>query len=120
MKPFNLEEAKQGKPICARDGRPARIVCFNQKSEFPLVALIDNGKNEVSCSFTEEGKWLASGTENDKDLFMVNEKHIGWANIYNLENSVPCLGCTICPTKEEAQRIAAPNVIATVKIEWED
>ena len=31
LKPFNLEAAKQGKPVCTRDGRKARIICFDAK-----------------------------------------------------------------------------------------
>lgn len=31
LKPFDLEAAKQGKPVCTRDGRKARIVCFDLK-----------------------------------------------------------------------------------------
>lgn len=41
MKPFNLEEAKQGKPVCTRDGCKARILCFDKISicSTPIVAL---------------------------------------------------------------------------------
>lgn len=28
MKPFNLEEAKAGKPVCTRDGRRVEIISF--------------------------------------------------------------------------------------------
>lgn len=31
LKPFDLEAAKAGKPVCTRDGRKARIICFNAK-----------------------------------------------------------------------------------------
>ena len=30
MKPFDLEAAKAGKPVCTRDGRKARINCFDR------------------------------------------------------------------------------------------
>ena len=30
-KPFNLEEAKAGRPVCTRNGQEVRIICFNAK-----------------------------------------------------------------------------------------
>lgn len=41
MKPFDLEAAKAGKPVCTRDGRKARIICFDRNWEYPIVALIE-------------------------------------------------------------------------------
>lgn len=32
LKPFDLETAKAGKPVCTRDGRKARIICFDMNS----------------------------------------------------------------------------------------
>lgn len=29
MKPFDIELAKQGKPVCTRDGRPVKILCYD-------------------------------------------------------------------------------------------
>ena len=37
---FNLEEAKQGKPVCTRDGSPARIICWDKLGKLPIVALV--------------------------------------------------------------------------------
>ena len=31
LKEFDLEAAKAGKPVCTRDGRKARIICFDAK-----------------------------------------------------------------------------------------
>lgn len=31
LKPFDLEAAKAGKPVCTRDGRKARIICWDKK-----------------------------------------------------------------------------------------
>lgn len=45
MKPFNLEEAKAGKPVCTRDGR---IVTFIREinssgiDPYPVVAIIND------------------------------------------------------------------------------
>lgn len=41
MKPFNLEEAKAGKPVCNRMGNDVRIICDNKKDStgYSIVAL---------------------------------------------------------------------------------
>ena len=36
LKPFDLQAAKSGKPVCTRDGRKVRIICFDSKSKLPL------------------------------------------------------------------------------------
>lgn len=43
LKEFNLEAAKAGKPIYTRDGRKARILCYDLKGveEYPIVAAIE-------------------------------------------------------------------------------
>jgi hypothetical protein len=39
MKEFDLELAKAGHPVCTRDGKPVRIVCFDAKGDYPIVGL---------------------------------------------------------------------------------
>jgi hypothetical protein len=40
MKPFNLEEAKAGKPVCTRDGKRVEIISFeNPNSVYPILAI---------------------------------------------------------------------------------
>lgn len=40
LKHFDLEASKQGKTVCTRDGQKVRIICFDLKSEQPIVAAI--------------------------------------------------------------------------------
>lgn len=42
--------------IKTRGGRPVRIVCWNAKGRFPIVALIDFGSFEQPSRFTSDGK----------------------------------------------------------------
>lgn len=38
FKPFDLEASKAGAPVMTRDGRPARILAFDVKSEkYPVI-----------------------------------------------------------------------------------
>ena len=74
MKPFNLEEylANPSRKVVTRDGRKARIICTDKKSEdgFSIVALIDNGKDELLETYTKEE--YTYGTS--YDLFFATDK----------------------------------------------
>ena len=72
MKEFNLEEAKAGKPVYTRDGRPARIICWDRKSykttEYHIVALIKTEIDEEICTYTKQG--YSSSCRGKDDLMM--------------------------------------------------
>lgn len=74
MKPFNLDKAKAGKPVCTRGGRKARIICFDAKSgtknDVCLVTLVtEEGGIERVCTHNNEGKYFHSW-KSDSDLMM--------------------------------------------------
>lgn len=83
IKPFNLEEARKGKPVCTRDGRKARIICFDRKydkfhKDSNIVALITEGEDEYVRFFNRDGKC----EDNRKcDLMMVLKEEV-WVNVY--------------------------------------
>ena len=52
LKPFDIQKAREGKPVCTRDGRKARIICFNRKGDMPITALITN--KDIEDNDTEE------------------------------------------------------------------
>ena len=72
MREFNLEEAKAGKPVCTRDGREARIICFDAKAKEQIVALVTTGrkKQETSFSYNVNGRYFGDLQEDDIDLMM--------------------------------------------------
>ena len=127
LKTFDLEAAKLGKPVCTRDGRKARIICYDRQSDhgFPLVVLVENTgaeKDEDVHFYRANG--TAATAERAQDLMMLSEKKEGWVNLYKSDNSnlAAFLGSVyVYNTKEEALNNASPNrTIATVKIEWEE
>lgn len=124
MKPFNLEEAKAGKPVVTRDGRSVRIICWDRESEegYNIVALIGGRCYEEAITCTKEGKTIL-GTDNLDDLFMASEKNEGWINIYKDSNRTPFFKY-IYDTKEEAfynRNLNSNNTyIMTIKINWEE
>lgn len=70
MKKFNLESAKAGKPVCTRDGRSVRIICFDKKgSDHPIVALISLEGAEETEWYSSTGR-LYNGAESNYDLMM--------------------------------------------------
>lgn len=123
MKEFNLQEAKAGKPVCTRDGRNARIICFDAKREYcPIVALIEDGDKEFIASYCADGRFMHKHLfEHCVDLFMAPEKHVGWVNIYGSERGDRSPS-NIFNTEEEAVAIGKDyrTYITTTKIEWEE
>lgn len=133
LKPFDLEAAKAGKPVCTRDGRKARIICFDAKRKDGknIMALIPSKEYpgfEDLVAYPNNGNYHG-GHENDDDLMMLPEKKEGWVNIYNRnrprtssENCYIMTGVSVFGTKEGAISYIDKDkeYIDTVKIEWEE
>ena len=117
LKPFNLEAAKAGKPVCTRDGRKARIICFDRKFyhdgyNYPIVAMVNDNDNELVHAYTQDGL-LVGNMEGELDLMMLPERKDGWVNVYKER---------IYSTKEEAIEATYDGVtyVDTVKISWSE
>ena len=113
LKPFDIQKAREGKPVCTRDGHKARIICFDLKNdEYPIVAAVGNDSSETLFSYTTNGE-IADGIESNKDIMMLPEKKEGWVNLYK---------SSAHSTKEEAMkyRNKCNDYIDTIKIEWEE
>ena len=125
LKPFNLEAAKSGKPVCTRDGRKARIICFDRKDIKPIVALVTivNGTSvtEKAFYYFEEGHHLSKNYNDINDLMMLPEKKEGWVNVYKETTGEYYLDKIIHKTEKFASDVSCPdNYIGTVKISWEE
>lgn len=138
LKPFDFEAAKAGKPVCTRDGRKARIICFDYKGDsnaYPILALIStiNSRgvpSEIIAKYTEDGRYVKyNNVEYNEDLMILPEKKEGWMNIYNhnrprtsSENCYIMTGVSVFETKEGAISYIDKDkeYIDTVKIEWEE
>lgn len=122
LKPFDLEAAKAGNPVCTRDGRKARIICFDYKGDsnaYPILALIStiNSRgvpSEIIAKYTEDGRYVKyNNVEYNEDLMMLPQKNEGWIIIHK----------EAIYDKETAEKIAretTANVIRIQKIEWEE
>jgi hypothetical protein len=132
LKPFDLEAAKAGKPVCTRDGRKVRIISFDRKFLFkgvsyPIIALVeDTAKEETIYGYNEKGKVIIENdTPYKDDLMMLPQKKEGWVNVYKSHergNTISFIVASIYPTKEEAKKsyVVEFDYVDTVKIEWEE
>lgn len=112
LKEFNLEAAKAGKPVCTRDGRKARIICWDKKGLVPIVALIEHENSEIFLAYYNNGRHTIR-ERSDNDLMMLPQKKEGWIIIHK----------EAIYDKETAEKIAretTANVIRIQKIEWEE
>ena len=122
LKPFDIHKAKAGKPVCTRDGRKARIICFDAEGEHPIIALVTDGVQESPHSYTKEGYYHTDGVEAMVDLMMFSEKKEMWINIYkSTTNYIP--GGSLYDTEEAAKAgadMADDEYFTTTKVSWEE
>ena len=116
LKPFDIQKAKEGKPVCTRDGRKARIICFDAKGTHPIIALVsdpDIEGAEIPFCYTNDGFYNNPNCESNHDLMMLPEKKEGWVNVYKER---------VYKSKEEAveNKYDGCTYIDTIKVEWEE
>ena len=122
MKDFDLEAAKKGAAVCTRDGRAARIICFDRKAaKEPIVALvhntIDEDSSEFCVTYRENGRYFPKD-ESAKDLMMVTTKRSGYVKI-GYELGVPTAFCEIMDSPDDFVR-ELKQTERIAKIEWEE
>ena len=119
LKPFDIQKAKEGRPVCTRDGRKVRIACFDKKGLRAIVGLVDDGDKETLMLYDEAGRSI--GDVSEFDLMMLPEKKEGWVNVYKGIDGIT-FSKHPYPSKEEAIKNAGimSNRIDTVKICWEE
>ena len=134
LKPFDIQKAREGKPVCTRDGRRARIVCFDKREGFPIVALVETKVNsrisEEVALFDIDGRAVTSDIDSKLDLMMLPEKKEGWINVYDADTTFRFVEGMVYNTKDEAIQRAKEEVtngqrekneyVDTVKICWEE
>lgn len=112
LKDFDLEAAKANKPVCTRDGKKVRIVCFDKVGVYPIIALVQEESMETCHFYSQDGKCADSGT--NYDLMILDEKKKGYVNIYSN---------MIHDTLEDADRVRKnvnnDNYLYTLEVEWE-
>ena len=79
MKPFNFELAKRGYPVQTRNGRSARIICWDMKDiARNIVALVSNSIGaEEATYYDNTGRFLHEFVDDGYDLFMADTLEVG-------------------------------------------
>ena len=120
MKEFDYKRAKACAPVCTRDGKPARIICWDWKDrDFHILALIEDKGKEEAIAYTDKGTEF-DDCESPNDLFMADVTHGGWVLI---DPEVKHCFPFVFDTQEEAEAKASTATIAHVvvaHIEWEE
>ena len=124
MKQFNIDEAKAGKPVCTRDGRDVRLICFDFKThrrDYPLVALIKDGDMETLSEYSVDGKSIMKRSE--YDLFMKTVVKLeGYVNVFDFAGK-PAVFSQVYATEQKAKEIGEKNsryYVGTAKIVMEE
>lgn len=118
LKEFDLEAAKAGKLVCTKDGRKARIICFDAENDKPIVALIYDCNRETVFQYLKNGRYFVDEIS-DYDLMMLPQKKEGWINLCK-NNHGDTLAVGVFPNREEAVSNCPPSYLGTIKIEWEE
>jgi hypothetical protein len=100
MKPFNLEEALDGKPVVTRDSRKVTHITRIPNNNF-IVGIIEDVKQIPQWALN--GKFLNDHYTHPCDLFMFIEKKSVWANVYESIND-GILFLMTYSSKEEASK----------------
>ena|ERR1700761_96268 len=112
LKPFNLEEAKAGKPIVCRDGSPAKFIAYVPEAAGHHQVIWLGSGNTIYHSWANGLRHGHGNADSCFDLLMAPEKLTAWINFYpgNLEYR----------SKESADRCASPSRIACVEVTYEE
>ena len=107
------------KPVRTRDGKPARIIATDLKSDHPIVAAVkDKNGDEYHYGYTKNGHWIDDSYEGAIDLVNIPEKHELWVNVYD-----SCFGgFNLKPhaTREAADNNAREARIACLHLTFEE
>lgn len=127
MKEFDLAKAKSGAPVCTREGRPVRIICWDADitwgdHKYPIVAIIgdENEDHSNTIESYDDGGACSALVKCPEDLMMSTTKHEG---LVLIDPEGPYCIAHIYDTREEAEEDAEREIIdysAVAHIEWEE
>lgn len=117
MKPFNVERAKAGDPVCFENGSPVRLICFNRIHEqgYHIVGMYQSADRERLISFDIDGRPYGKPAH-AQQLFMAPKETGGWLNIYPDRE----VGERVYGTRAEADRYALSTRVDCIHIKWKE
>lgn len=124
LKPFDVQKAREGYPVCTRDGRKARIICFDRISiddYYKIVACVTafDGDFEEVLFYGIDGYIVDSQNPKEEDLMMLPEKKEGWVNVYKECDGEYYVEKVVYKIKGHAvENASSQNYVGTVRIEF--
>jgi hypothetical protein len=101
LRPFNLEEAKAGKPVQTREGRRATLFRFDLKANrYPLAGTIEDDDGEEVAQWRIDGSFYCDGTSRH-DLFMAPVEKTVWVTLLK-RNDGSVFPSVRCDASEQA------------------
>ena len=122
---FDYDKAKMGIPVCTRDWRKARIICWNADTSDGknIVALVTNQyEHEETFRYGDDGRLYGDRTSDDDLMLMVRVTKVNkYLNVCKDIQGNLCIDSThFYGTKEDAERIGeeiGDNYLETVEVE---
>ena len=76
MKNFDLSAAIGGAPVCTREGKTARVICYDRRGSVDtrIMALLNEGEYKAVEFYTENGELIRDETTR-KDLMMRDDDY---------------------------------------------
>lgn len=98
MKPFNLEKAMAGVPVCMRSGKPVKILDFdfNEKIVYKYFDEIIN--LWIVKDVDKEGYFDRASGQDYRDLLMADKE--AYMNVYKRDDGI-LIGGNIYPSEED-------------------
>jgi hypothetical protein len=123
MKPFDIELAKAGHPVCTRDMRAVRILCYDFISleNTPIIGLVKLSEKQEGLSYYKVNGMLLECGDHNLDLMMAPVKKEGWINLYRNGEKVYTNSAIVHSSEKDAVECRLRGAyMCTVKIEWDE
>lgn len=107
-RPFNLEHARAGAPICMRNGDPVTILKWDMKNTFPIVGVISEEGKEWTVTWCRDGSYSKNEEgELPKDLVMLPNGYVDGKPVYVGDTLI----CASAGAQHEYSFIVGPDMI---------
>lgn len=116
-------KAKAGKPVCTKDGKPVRIICWDAKIPGKsIVGLALDPKTGLESIYVYNNAGACGGCGSSNDLMMTPQKVTKYVNLYKCFNNRRRAGCVLFPSVIKAKEAGMKHndYICTTKLEWEE
>lgn len=86
IKPFNLKEAIEGKPLVNRQGKPVKFIAYVPEAVDCYRLIVLDCNNQIVCYY-DDGSYIGT-KEHFMDVFMAPTKRTVWVNLYSVTSGV--------------------------------